>query len=120
MIRKIRNGDIDKLMELEKIAAHKFDLTEAMSSAVVEHEGKIIAFGGLIPQVEAAILVDRSTSAMLRANAIRELYDNAVEVAKVYGTPQLLAFVNDQRYAAFLEKRFGFERKPEMVLALEF
>lgn len=84
------------------------DLTNSLTFAVVENEGKIVAFGIVKAFVEAIMIVDKSESTRDKSEAMKLLLSKAETDTKAAGITQLHTFCNDPKFAELLIKHFDF------------
>jgi hypothetical protein len=82
---------------------------------VVEGEA-VIAYGVLHSFTEGVQITDLSLSAFKRAKAMDLLIESALIETNKLKLEQLHAFVKDPKWAASLEKHYGFVRNPNSVL----
>jgi len=112
----IRDIELRDLVMLEKLHDDKFPLPKLNkysypSQKVIEIDGKIIGFAYLHLTSEVSLILDQSLNCITRAKAIKEFFgqlnqelqNNALEDTHVFVLPE-----NDEKYAKFLIKNFGF------------
>lgn len=84
------------------------DLTNSVTFAVVEHEGKVIAFGVVKVYAEAIMIIDQAKSNRIKSEAMKLLLDKAEKDCKKHKITQLHTFIKDESFADILIKHFNF------------
>ena len=87
-----------------------------LAHRVVTEGEAVIAYGVLHNFTEGVQITDPSLSVFKRAKAMDLLLESAIIETRKRGLEQLHAFVKDQKWAASLEKHYGFVRNPDSVL----
>lgn len=95
-------------------------LTNCADAAVVENNGKIIAFGALELIAEATMILDNAIPKKLQVQALSELIKTADVQARIKGFSDVYASPDSNKFSAVLQKHFGFKPcSPFLILNLE-
>lgn len=122
LIRGIRNTDVPELRELcDKYSHAGFDLPKQnniFADAVIEHEGKVVAFGVLKLIAEAILVIDHSLSTKIRGEALTLLIQEAVKEASKKKLLEVQA-VCEPKFASVMKKHYGFQKLVGETLILD-
>lgn len=121
ILRGPRIGDMVDIRELRK----KFhndgfefpDGTQIVADAVVEAEGKVIAYGVLKVLTEAILILDHSMPQKVKVQALTLLIQEAVRAAKEKNIEEIQA-ICEPKFSAVMKKQFGFEQLEGETLVL--
>lgn len=95
------------------------DATNVVTSAIVENEGKFIAFGMVKLFAEAILVLDLNESKRNKTEAIQELMLEALAASKDRGLSQLHTFIQDEYFARMMKKHYNFQDCVGKALVLE-
>ena len=105
----------EAIAQLESLWDVQLKGPKLVDRIVVDGEA-VIAYGVLHSFTEGVQITDPSLSAFKRAKAMDMLLEFALVETQKRGLEQLHAFVKDPKWAASLEKHYGFVRNPNTVL----
>lgn len=121
LIRGLKVGDIPQLQELcVKYANAGFDLPKnnVFADALVEHNGKIVAYGIVKILAEAILIMDQSLSVKERVEALTLLVQEAVKETAKKDILELQA-VCQPEFSKVMVKHYGFQKLLGDTLVLD-
>ncbi len=122
IIRGVKTDDVLQLRALcDKYSHAGFDLpakNNIFADAVVEHEGKIVAYGIVKLLAEAILIMDHSVSTKERAEALTLLIQEAVKETSKKNLLELQA-VCEPKFASVMKKHYGFQQVVGELLTLD-
>jgi hypothetical protein len=110
-IRPASKNDIDILARIyAKYYADDFPLNLNNSAYFIlaEKNNEILGAGWLQAIIEATIILNQDARPRDKFAALKALIDSGMQQTKIFGFDQMHAFPKDPRFAAILEKHFGF------------
>lgn len=112
-LRGFRQTDIEPIDEIwRKHHSRDFsvpDRRNMIAEAVVEKEGKVIAYGQVKLFAEAMLILDKDASQRDKIEAIKLLMLEAFRGAQAHGQNQMYAFIKDPDFATLIARHFGFD-----------
>ena len=105
----------EAIAQLESLWDVQLQGPKLVDRIVVDGEA-VIAYGVLHSFTEGVQITDPSLSAFKRAKAMDMLLEFALVETQKRGLEQLHAFVKDPKWAASLEKHYGFVKNLNSVL----
>lgn len=122
LIRGIRGSDVPELRELCNKYSHAgFDLPKKnniFADAVIEHDGKVVAYGILKLIAEAILVLDHSLPTKIRGEALTLLIQEAVKEASKKKLLEVQA-VCEPKFANVIKKHYGFQKLVGETLILD-
>jgi hypothetical protein len=118
-IRKYRPEDAGKVDEIyDRCWLGTFgrpNLSHVLSAAVIEDDGKVIAFGCLELMVEAVMIVDTDAPVDKRVEALTQLIETAKFVARDKTFERFYVFPSDSHFLGILMKHFEFKNSSPIL-----
>ena len=105
----------DQIARLQSLWDVRLKGPKLVDRIIVDGEA-VIAYGIIHSFTEGVQITDPSLSAFKRAKAMDMLLEFAIIETQKRGLEQLHAFVKDEKWAASLEKHYGFVKNPDTVL----
>jgi|TARA_R110000824_G_scaffold4300_1_gene20592 hypothetical protein len=91
-------------------------MTKTIQAMVVEDNGQVQGFGVVKEISECIMVLDKSQGKLQRARLVDTLLPHAFTVAQEAGHDGVHAFVQDEYFARFLKRKFGFGNAKGQVL----
>lgn len=121
-IRGPKASDIPQLRELcDKYSHAGFDLPSKhniFADAIVEHNGRILAYGIVKMIAEAILIMDHALPVKERGDAITLLIQEAVRQTSKKQLLELQA-VCEPKFAGVMKKHYGFQQVTGELLVLD-
>lgn len=112
-LRSFRESDIEPIDEIwRKHHNNDFsvpDRKNILIDAVVERDGKVIAYGQVKLFAEAMLILDLDASLRDRIAAIKLLMAEAFRGANEAQMRQMYCFIQDPDFATLISRHFGFD-----------
>lgn len=112
-IRPFRQSDIEPIDRIWR-EHHSSDFSvpnrnNAVTDAVVEKDGKVIAYGQVKLFAEAMLILDKDATTRDRVEALKLLMLEAFRGVDTAGIEDVYCFIKDPAFAGLISKHFGFE-----------
>lgn len=110
IIRRAETTDIPTILEINKqndFPLPKFE--NLITQALVEDNGKIIAFGMVKAFAEAILILDKTVPNRKKIEALQNLMLEAIRGGRQHNMTQLHAFIKDAKFEQFMKEHYGFE-----------
>lgn len=91
---------------------------QIFADAVVEADGKIVAYGVLKVLAEAILIMDHSMPQKVKVQALKELIQAAVQACSERDIKELQA-VCQPEFSAVMKKQFGFQKLQGETIVLD-
>lgn len=123
ILRRFKIEDLDKVKEIhEKYHKDDFPLLSRdnlLSEAIIEDNGKIIAYGSTKLMGEPTLVLDTSESKIVKVKAFALLLERAIFDARSAGLEYLILATSHNDFADILLKHYdGMKEIKRRVLAL--
>lgn len=110
------NSEHSEALERLKNSTNVETESPRLIDRIVVDDNELIAYGMIHQFCEGVIVPNYNVSNYRRAKAVDMLMELAAMVTEQRGLEQLHVFTKDPKFAASLEKHYGFERNPDIVL----
>ena len=123
VIRPAKREDFERIDEIYR-NGHDEDfslpaMTHVLTHAVIEKDGKVIAFGVVKLYAEALMVLDLNESKIDRLDATEKLLHEAFRACESENIEQLHVYVQDPGMRRILEKRYEFKLATGVALVKE-
>lgn len=111
-VRSYRSADAAQIDEIYERCGHghaRPELDKLIGSVVIEHDGKIIAYGALQALAEASIILDTDAPQKVKVQALKECLRAAFFCASLNGYSEVYAFTAKDGFDKTLQRHFEFE-----------
>lgn len=112
-LRKFHQSDIESIDNIwRKHHSDDFSIPNRNNSiidAVVEEDGKVIAYGQVKMFAEAMFIIDKDASTKAKVTALKLLMVEAFRGTNIVGIEDLYCFIKDPQFSTLISKHFGFE-----------
>lgn len=113
IIRKYNPADVEQIQAIYDKHHHgQFgvpNLHKVISSVVVEHNNKIIAYGALEKILEGMMILDLSLPNKIKLEALSHVIDSGRVAARLNNYERFYSFPRPESFAQLLVKHFEFE-----------
>lgn len=113
VLRKFHQPDVESIDEIwRKHHSDDFSVPNRNNSiidAVVEEDGKVIAYGQVKMFAEAVFIIDKDASKRAKVEALKLLMLEAIRGTNLAGLEDLYCFIKDPTFSTLISKHFGFE-----------
>lgn len=114
----VRDGDREKILELQKRAGHDFPIPDPLTGFVVRDGDKLVAWGGWEPVAEVLGIIDPDLKALDKIKIWGSLHKPIESQIIRKGITVAYAHVQQSRFAAIL-KLIGWNLQPGYWLRRE-
>lgn len=108
-IREVRTEDGSEIERL--ISQHNFPYPEGpvITKAIVEKDGKVVAFGLVRFIAEEIMIMDQDCSDRDKSEILQLLHKQAIQGCLTNGIEEIHAFVQDEHFIEVLKKHYGYK-----------
>lgn len=100
---------IDSEAVTELFVNSDFDFPSTVfAHAVIEKEGKVVAYGAIRPVIEFILILNCSLTNIQKAKAIKLLHKKAEDVAEEINAERICCFINNDKFIELMKKHFGY------------
>lgn len=117
IIRRPKVSDSDRIHEIAKNHDYPLVNTFETASVTTDDEDKLLCFGVLRSNIEAILYCDGNR--LQKAESIKLLIEQGILDAKKLGYSDIYLFAQDNNFADFLKKHFGFRDALGVPLILD-
>jgi len=108
-VRPAKQGDWPALIEIHKGHSFPFpDFKNMLDVLVVEHNGKVIAWGYTKKYVEIEFVPKKDSLKVTKVKALKLLSDKSTELTKARGIDMVHSYVKDEDFVKLLVERFNY------------
>jgi len=108
-VRPAKVTDWPELLTIHKGHSFPFpDFRNMLDVLVVEHEGKIVAWGYTKKQVEIVFVPAVDSPKITKVKSLKLLSEKSTEITKARGIDMVHSFVEDIDFAQLLVERFNY------------
>jgi hypothetical protein len=118
-VRRYRPEDAAAVDEIYQRCHGHFALPKldhCVDTAVVEFDGKIIAFGALHVLLETTLVLDTDAPQRVKVQALKELIRAALLSAGLNGFDEIYCFPDSNTYSNSLQQHFNFEPAQPLLI----
>ena len=109
VVRPAKQGDWPALIEIHKGHSFPFpDFKNMLDVLVVEHNGKVIAWGYTKKYVEIVFVPKKDSLKVTKVKALKLLSDKSTELTRTRGIDMVHSYVKDESFVKLLVERFNY------------